>query len=92
MFVEVFLSVWISSYLWLLEENELGFQVTVVLVVYDWTLDREMYAIHERFAIGAKIAVRVAFSKLLLSPFDSILLLFSFLLLSLLNYPNVRLL
>ena len=72
------------------EENELSFEIAIMLVVDDWTLNREMNTIHERFAVGAKISMRVAFCKLLFGHFDSFLLLFRLFLLGLLNYPNVR--
>ena len=57
MFIEIILSVGGGSSSGLFQKDELCFQVAVMLTIDDWSLDGEVDAIHERFAVEAEISV-----------------------------------
>ena len=89
MFVEVLLCFLLTFGLF--EENELCFEVAVMLVVDDWSLDGEVDVVHEGTSVGAEIAVGVALGKFFTCFFDSFLFLLRLFLFSLLDYSEVGL-
>lgn len=65
MLIEVVLGVGVLAS-GLLEENQLRFEVAIVLIVDDWPLQGEPDVVHEWLAVGSEVLVRVRLRELLL--------------------------